>query len=220
MNYFAHGLRFVDRPYFLAGTAIPDWLSAADRRVRLRPRRVEPFADGSKGIIPEVAAGILQHFHDDRWFHKSPDFIETSEELAGMFRRALGGDRYRTGFLGHIVTELLLDAVLIESNPNRLDDYYAVLADIDAVSVQAAANHMAKENTTRLAFFIHLFRQEQFLRDYLQPQRLLYRLNQVMQRIKLNPLPDEAKSILQAAQTVVKARSPGMLAGWQAAQAL
>ena len=32
MNYFAHALPFLDRPYFVAGTAVPDWLTVADRR--------------------------------------------------------------------------------------------------------------------------------------------------------------------------------------------
>ena len=27
MNYFAHAIRFLDDPYFLSGTALPDWLS-------------------------------------------------------------------------------------------------------------------------------------------------------------------------------------------------
>ena len=36
MNYLAHGFRFTDEPYFLAGTAAPDWLSVIDRKMRLR----------------------------------------------------------------------------------------------------------------------------------------------------------------------------------------
>ncbi len=40
MNYFAHGYRFIDDPYFMAGTALPDWLSVADRRVRIRPKHL------------------------------------------------------------------------------------------------------------------------------------------------------------------------------------
>src|SRR3984957_18435669 len=46
MNYFAHGIRFVDRPWFLAGTALPDWLSVIDRRVRLRPKVMLQRANG------------------------------------------------------------------------------------------------------------------------------------------------------------------------------
>ena len=37
MNYFAHALPFLDDdPYFVAGTGVPDWLSVADRDVRVR----------------------------------------------------------------------------------------------------------------------------------------------------------------------------------------
>ena len=44
MNYYTHGLRFIGDPYFLAGTACPDWLSVSDRQVRLRSRHVAPHA--------------------------------------------------------------------------------------------------------------------------------------------------------------------------------
>ena len=115
MNYFAHGMRFTDRPYFLAGTACPDWLSVADRRVRLRARRVQPFADDSGSIEAEVAAGVLQHLADDNWFHQTRAFVETSAILTRMIRGVLGPeDGFRPGFLGHIVTELILDGVLIQ----------------------------------------------------------------------------------------------------------
>ncbi len=38
MNYLAHGWRYTDEPYVLAGTAAPDWLSVIDRKIRLRSR--------------------------------------------------------------------------------------------------------------------------------------------------------------------------------------
>ena len=43
MNYFGHGHRFIDNPFFLAGTAVPDWLSVVNRRVRARRRLAEPY---------------------------------------------------------------------------------------------------------------------------------------------------------------------------------
>src|SRR5262245_35641363 len=33
MNYLAHGWRFVEEPYLLAGTAAPDWMSVIDRKI-------------------------------------------------------------------------------------------------------------------------------------------------------------------------------------------
>jgi len=208
MNYFAHGYRFTDRPYFLAGTAVPDWLSVADRRVRMRARRVEPFADGSGTPRAEVAAGILRHLDDDGWFHRTRAFHEVTGEVTRMFRALPGTDEgFRPSFLGHIVTELILDGVLISRDPDRLHDYYRALGELDPHLVQQAVNEMARDTTERLAPLIPLFRQERFLWDYLEPPRLLFRLNQVMRRIKLNPLPAGTEAVLEAAWEVVASRS-------------
>ena len=38
MNYFAHGRSFIDHPYLLAGTAVPDWLNLVARRSRIRTK--------------------------------------------------------------------------------------------------------------------------------------------------------------------------------------
>ena len=67
MNYFAHAIRFLDRPVFAVATGLPDMLSVIDRKMRLRARRLEPFADGSGSFEAEVAAGAMQHLDDDRW---------------------------------------------------------------------------------------------------------------------------------------------------------
>jgi hypothetical protein len=212
MNYFAHGLRFIDRPYFLAGTAVPDWLSVADRKVRMRQRRVVPVADASGTVAAEVAAGVLKHLEDDRWFHETPAFHETTAELTRMFRALLGPeDGFRPSFLGHISAELLLDGVLMAERPKLVDEYYRALAGVDADAIQQAVNSMAREVTDRLALFITLFEHEQFLRDYLEPNRLLFRLNQVMRRIKLNPLPDRTEDVLRAGWTLVERRVEGLL---------
>jgi hypothetical protein len=212
MNYLTHGLRFTSEPYFLAGTAVPDWLSVADRQVRMRAKRVEPFADGSGSIQAQVAAGVLQHLHDDHWFHGTRAFLEITGELARLFRQALGpDDGFRPGFLGHIAAELLLDGVLADQDPSRVDAYYAALAAIDAGAVQAAVNRMSRSPTDRLEPLLPLFEREQFLRDYSDPARLLYRLNQVLRRIKLNQLPDETQDILRQGRIIVEARVDDLL---------
>ena len=211
MNYFAHGLRFLDQPWVLAGSAVPDWLSVADRGVRMRERFVSPFASG-EGHQAQLAAGILAHLEDDRWFHQTAAFYEVCGDLTRIFREALGAaDGHRPGFLGHIATELLIDAVLIEREPRRLDRYYAAVEAIDVVKLQSAVNLMARQPTERLATFIEIFRRERFLTDYLQPPRLLFRLNQVLRRIKLNPLPETFTGALVEAREVVSAQLDRLL---------
>lgn len=148
MNFFAHGLRFLDRPYFVAGTAVPDWLSVADRQVRVRAKLIEPHLLGDGSPLAEVAAGAMQHLHDDGWFHATRAFFEVSTSLAVRFREVLGpDDSHRTSFLGHIVTELLIDSELIEQHSGQIERYYDVLRSIEPIVVQQAVNAMAKQPT-------------------------------------------------------------------------
>ena len=215
MNYFAHGLRFVDRPYVLVGTALPDWLSVVDRRVRLRTRHMQPFADGSGTPLAEVAAGVLQHLEDDAWFHKTAAFAVASAKLTILFREALpSDDGHRPAFLGHILTEMLLDAVLIERDPSALAAYYAAFERLDAELVEESVNRMAPQPIDGLSGSISLFARERFLTDYLDTKRLLYRLNQVMRRVKLNPLPESFESALETARGIVAEYAAGLLPGW------
>jgi len=216
MNYFAHGMRFVDRPYFLAGTALPDWLSVVDRRMRLRARSVEPFADGSGSPQAELAAGVLQHLDDDAWFHRTAAFAVASAELTIVFRDALpSDDGHRPAFLGHILTEMLLDSVLIDRAPATLDAYYTAFDRLDATLVAQSVNRMAPRPTDCLSDFIPLFVRERFLADYRDPNRLLFRLNQIMRRVKLNPLPAGFEATLELARAIVSSHAAALLPGWQ-----
>jgi hypothetical protein len=211
MNYFAHGIRFLDRPWFLAGTALPDWLSVIDRRVRLRHKQVLERADRSGSIDAELAAGAWQHFEDDRWFHKTRAFAEATAHLARLFRDFLGpGDNFRCGFLGHIACELLLDAVLIERHPEALDRYYGVFAQLDAARLSRAVCDLARQ-TVDVAPWLPIFGREQFLRDYADSERLAYRLNQVLRRVKLDPLPAGIEGPLSAGRSIVRSYADDLL---------
>jgi hypothetical protein len=214
MNYFAHALPFLDRPYFMAGTGVPDWLTVADRPLRLRSRQAEAFRDDPDPLVAAVAGGILRHLRDDAQFHATRAFAETSLEMTVMVRDALGGETgLRPAFLGHLLTELLLDAVLVADDPGRLTEYYRVLGQIDPGRVEAAVNRMAPRPTHRLATFIELFLHERILWDYLEDDKLLVRLNQVMRRVRLDDLPDSFAVILPAARELVSQRKRELLDG-------
>ena len=168
MNYFAHGRAYVDDRYFLAGTAVPDWLSVVDRRVRARSAGAAPLVDDSDPQVAAVARGIVQHHHDDGWFHQTRAFAELSWEFTVLVRDALPpDDGLRPSFLGHILVELLLDAALIEEQVDQLDAYYKAVDEIDAKLVQSVVNRIATRSTEHLALLIPRFSAERFLYDYL-----------------------------------------------------
>ena len=212
MNYFAHAIRFLDRPVFAVATGLPDMLSVIDRKMRLRARRLEPFVDGSGSFEAEVAAGAMQHLDDDRWFHTTRAFVETSAQLTMLFRTVLGEEgRMQCPFLGHIVTELQLDAVLMERYPDRLDRYYELVSKVDSLALEAAMNQMATKTSDRLAWLLARFSEEQFMRCYPASNRLRFRLNQVMLRVGLEQIPEAIEPLLETSQVIVRERADDLL---------
>ena len=206
MNYFAHGYAYVDDPWFLAGTAVPDWLNVSDRGVRVRPKHAAAFADDPDPRVSALARGIARHHQDDAWFHSTAAFADLSWRFTAQLRDLLGADEgLRPSFLGHVLVELLLDASLIAGEPERLDRYYEALSSVDAGFVEEAVNRMAPKRAVRLAVFLPLFVRERFLCDYAEDGKLCYRLNQVMRRVRLPPLPERLKEFLPAARRDVDA---------------
>jgi hypothetical protein len=214
MNYFAHALRFLADPYFVAGTGVPDWLSVVDRQVRVRRRNLGAGLDDPDADVRALAAGIRQHLDDDAWFHETRAFVELSMQLTATVRDVLvDAEGLRPAFLGHLLVELLLDASLIAENPTRLETYYRLLELVDPDRVQETVNRLAQRPTDRLAWLIRAFCRERILWDYLDDGKLLRRLNQIMRRVRLAELPQVFLEILPAARGLVDRHKVGLLAG-------
>lgn len=211
MNYLAHAYRYLDRPLFAAGTNLPDWMNVVDRKNRARQQYAEPVLLDPNPHIAEFAAGVIQHHQDDHWFHELSSFVELSTRFAVELRQYLQpGMGHQAGFVGHISVELLLDAALIEQDQSLIGKYYEMLDQLDAELVQLAANKILRRPVDRLALLIPRFSQERFIADYVEDSRLLYRLNGVMRRVGLPPLP-EISDWLQSARFQVYQAMPSLL---------
>ena len=213
MNFLSHGYTYVDRPYFLSGTAVPDWLSHIDRRIRARRKLAVAFVDDVDPHTAAVARGIVQHHDDDQRFHSSRTFVEMSMRFAVELREQLPPDNgMRCGFIGHIVIELLLDAYLHEQRPGLLDRYYQAMAHVRPDVVQAAVNRITGKPTQRLAKLIPKFVDAEFLYDYQTDAGLLLRMNQVLTRIGLELLPEALTPWLSDVRGQVYAQAEPLLA--------
>ncbi|MCC6124601.1 MAG: hypothetical protein IT426_06550 [Pirellulales bacterium] len=214
MNYLAHALPFFDRPYFAAATGAPDWLSVVDRRVRLRMKQVEAFLEDGDPVLAAVAGGVAQHLRDDAQFHGTRAFFEVTARLSDLARNALGDERGpRANFLGHLLCEVLLDAAIAAEDHRQVERYYEVLEKIDPTAIESAVNRMAPRRTERLALFIGEFRRARILWDYREDGKLVGRLNQVMRRVGLPPLPDGFAAILPEARQAVAERKVELFNG-------
>ncbi|NUQ61082.1 MAG: hypothetical protein HUU20_01250 [Pirellulales bacterium] len=214
MNYFAHAVWFLDNPYFVAGTGVPDWLTVVDRKVRVRSRHAAERASDPDPVTAAVAGGMLQHFRDDARFHETRAFAELNLDLTVLVRDALAGEQgFRPSFLGHLLVEVLLDASLVAQNPYLLEEYYRAIDSVDSAKVEEAVNRMAPRPTERLAWMIDRFREERILWDYFDEPRLMLRLNQVMRRVGFGQLTDGFRAVLPEARRRVEERKTELLEG-------
>lgn len=212
MNFFAHGRTFVDEPYRLAGVATPDWLSVLNRRIRARSKYAAPHLDDPDERIAAIARGVTQHHADDKWFHQTATFVEMNLAFTVELRDRIQDDEgFRPRFLGHILIELLLDATLIEDQPEQLDVYYESMRSLDFDFVERAVSQMTNRPAENLRVLIPRFCDERFLYDYGDDEKLFLRLNQVMRRVKLAPLPAEVKDFFPEARRQVRFRRDALL---------
>jgi len=185
---------FLDQPYFVAGTAMPDWLRVVDKKNRARSKTVKNFLDqhfeSCSTVTLDLCRGILQHHADDDWFHNTSAFLGLNAQFSKELRALLGDDAsMRAGFVGHISIELLLDAVLIERSPSDLAQYYRILEGLDLALVESSLEQILGRPVGNVAKLVRRFAIERFMYDYLDDERLLRRLNQVLARVGLASLP-------------------------------
>jgi len=212
MNYLAHAMNCLDDPYQVAGAATPDWLCMTRPRLRCRSRQAAPFVDADDPQLASFARGVMRHHADDDWFHETGAFGDLSMELARRIRWATGDrDGMRPGFLGHILVELLLDAALIAEDRRGVDAYYAALAAVDAEFVAAAIGQVNGCDASGGAGLITRLVELRFLYDYMEDETLLFRLNQVMRRVRLPELPGRMLEILPGARQLVAEHRAALL---------
>lgn len=221
MNYLAHAFPLIEHgadPYEVAGVATPDWLGVAARRVKCRSKHAEPFLTHPDPAWAAVARGIVRHHADDLWFHESRSFTELSLGFAKQLRETLAeATSMRPWFVGHILVEMLLDAELDRRQPGLLDAYYDCVANVDPERVTDAVERMCRHALPKLSTLIERFVEVRFIADYRTERGLMLRLNQVMGRVGLSPLPDSATMLMAEFREEVARRADDLLAAPAAA---
>ena len=220
---------------FVAGTALPDWMSVLDRKNRARRRYAEEALErqlqesdhptSERQAKYSFIRGVIQHHTDDHWFHSQQLFQELCTQLAVEVRNIFAAsavndesqsreqiDRgHQAGFLGHIAIELLLDAYLIEQDPSLLTTYYDCLQTLNPSAVEAAANQVLRKPVDRIKGLIPRFVSERFLDDYVTDSGLRFRLNGVMKRVGLPALPESIDEWLGETRVIIYDQAKALL---------
>ena len=181
-------------------------------KCRAREKAALNFVENDDPVVAKIAGGIVQHHRDDHWFHKSRAFNELNLKFSVELRELFGNERsMRPGLIGHIIVEMLLDAFLDKSYPGELDRFYQCVDQVDATTVESTVNQFATRPTSRLADAVERFKQLRFLYDYAHDEGVIYRINRVLERVKLNQVPDKMLDWLPSARVRVYQRAPELL---------
>jgi hypothetical protein len=212
MNFLSHAIPYLDDPLLAVSTGVPDWLSVVDRKIRAREKLAKAYLESEDIELRRVAGGVIRHIEDDRWFHGTQAFVETNMQLAVQLRDLLPGDSgFRPTFVAHILIEICLDALWIRDDSSIADDYYSTLRSIPPTTIERCVNAITGKPTDQLAVVIERFCDVRFLYDYLDDDKLLMRLNQVMKRVRLEPLPVQVRDWLPEANKLVESRRRQLL---------
>ncbi len=154
----------------------------------------------------------MQHHQDDAWFHATPIFNKLMLDFSVELKRIHGDERtMRPGFVGHILVELLLDAFLSSQYPGKMEYFYQQTASLDGEKIQRAVNQFATRPTDRLAGEIERFLNVRYWFDYETDEGLRFRINQVLSRVRLEPLGKPFLKWLPGARERVYANAAGLL---------
>lgn len=212
MNFLSHAIPYLDQPLLAVSTGVPDWLRVVDRKIRVREKLAKAHLESENSELRMVAGGVIRHIEDDRWFHGTRAFAETNLQLAVQLRELLPGDAgFRPMFVAHILIEICLDALAIRDDQSVADRYYHSLQSIPPTTIQDCVNTITGKPTDQLTEVIKRFTDARFLYDYLDRDKLLMRLNQVMRRVGLAALPEPVGDWLPEANKLIESRRQRLL---------
>ncbi|MFZ9888587.1 MAG: hypothetical protein ACO3JL_13900 [Myxococcota bacterium] len=212
MNFLAHARHHLDAdPWELAGTSLPDWLGAVDRRARVQLVHVEQMRGGDDPCAA-VARGVWAHLEDDRWFHTTEAFTRLTAALARRMRAACPEHpRLRASFLAHLLVEMLLDATLDERGEVTFEAYYKALGRLDEGHLDAHGEALVGRPVPSLALAVRWFKNARFLFGYRADDALLRRLDGIARRARQPPLPPGLLAVVPWARTEVRRHAEQLL---------
>jgi hypothetical protein len=193
MNFISHFYidRDVQNSLFIVGSITPDLMSIYNSSLRIKKSHLNRFQSNLHPDVPQsFVDGLARHFFVDRVFHSSVHFqAETqriSRELAQRFPQY---DIQRKFFIGHILLELLLDKILIDSNPDLLEDFYAHFSQAEEYPlIQNATAEISGHDLPKYTSFLKKFHDHKYLRQYQKYEHISFVLNHILRRVKITKI--------------------------------
>lgn len=180
MNYLAHHFFYASgNAWHNTGLVLPDLSRHARGRRKLVGAAFE--SEEHKALW----LGCETHYFADGWFHECAYFTRMNaylnEELKVLQdRNLLRGQR--KWFLAHLLSEMLLDRLIMDTHPDAPDHFYSDLKAVDEEQLKDFLLKTGKDDVSTFAEGFRRFRDSEFIRFYREDPGLTDSLNRVIQR--------------------------------------
>lgn len=193
MNYLSHFV--VDcrlgNPYYNTGLILPDFTKSWVTTFKVNP---------SEKLTPEqtdLLKGCLRHYHSDRMFHAS-GFFAHYQEIVNQKLKSLpfSPNLNRKWFIGHVLTELLIDRNIVRYFNHLTDDFYEQLNRAQNDQIAGFLRAFGASETQDFLTGFDRFREVRYIYYYTDNNKFLYSLNRIMMRVGLPEMVESDRQLI------------------------
>ena len=179
MNFIAHYHFYrTDDRYYNVGLVLPD-LVRNFCKIHLRPNHVFQHPQ-----LRALSMGSQMHLDSDKLFHNS-SFFRQCEDLCGY----LLDDKARwprKWFLNHLLSEILLDRIIIEKYPGIVESFYADLSKANPEHTELFLKMNGINNYQNFTPALQRFVNVAFIFEYLHNEKIVLALGRVYSRLGID----------------------------------
>ncbi len=190
MNYLSHYV--VDcrsgNPYYNTGLILPDFAKQWIPNFRTSPLKRLSVEQ------TQLLEGALKHYQSDKIFHASSFFSHYQEIVNGKLKSLPFSELLtRKWFIGHVLTELLIDRSIVQNFPELTDAFYDNLNKSDSVELDGLFSAFGVHDSAPFLDIFNHFRQVKYIYYYADNNKFLYSLSRIMMRVGLPEMtePDQ-----------------------------
>lgn len=204
MNFLAHFYtgHTHQSPYFHTGLVLPDLTRNYNRELKLKEEHTNVMQKNDNLIL--LNDGIRHHLLVDGHFHNSK-FFQNSMTISNDVFKANNfntSDRYLY-FISHVLVELLIDRFLIKTDPALCDRFYDSLHAVKQADLAEYLHSLGFSGHEEGFFkFFDMFKEVQYVRHYVENERLLFALNRIYTRATGKELENEKHLIYECISEV------------------
>jgi len=184
MNYLSH-YYVADCPSnanYTFGLLLPDFVRKQTAKFRL-PNEKIPTLSANSQLFHQ---GVLCHYKADELFHQSDFFKKHLANIQQVWKSCEFEQLHKYKFfLAHVLLEMMLDRLLLQTKPTVCKRFYQHLANIEKKEYNkyVSAMRLSKGVAEKVFFDYEQFIKKRYLMKYLDKEKLINGLNYVYERV-------------------------------------